>query len=91
MRKFLTALVAVLAIGATTLAISSPASAQWRGGWGGGAAGAGAPVHFWAVHCLVARSPPDWPRRTITATALTIRTDRITAMAAGAYGTAITG
>jgi hypothetical protein len=36
MRKFLTALVAVLAIGATTLAMSSPASAQWRGGWGWG-------------------------------------------------------
>ena len=34
MRKFLTALVAVLAIGATTLAMSSPASAYWRGGWG---------------------------------------------------------
>jgi hypothetical protein len=34
MRKFLTALVAVLAIGATTLAMSSPASAQWRGGYG---------------------------------------------------------
>jgi hypothetical protein len=41
MRKFLTALVAVLAIGATTLAASSPASAWsdgwgWRGGWGWG-------------------------------------------------------
>ena len=36
MRKFLTALVAVLAIGATTLAMSSPALAQWRGGWGWG-------------------------------------------------------
>jgi hypothetical protein len=35
MRKFLTALVAVLAIGATTLAMTSPASA-WRGGWGWG-------------------------------------------------------
>jgi hypothetical protein len=34
MRKILTTLVAVLAIGATTLAMSSPASAYWRGGWG---------------------------------------------------------
>jgi hypothetical protein len=33
MRRFLTALVAALAIGATTLAMNSPASA-WRGGWG---------------------------------------------------------
>jgi hypothetical protein len=35
MRKLLTALVAVVAIGATTVAMSTPAAA-WRGGWGWG-------------------------------------------------------
>jgi hypothetical protein len=35
MRKILTALVAAGAIGAMTMAMSSPANA-WRGGWGGG-------------------------------------------------------
>ncbi len=35
MRKLLTALVAVVAIGATAIATSSPAAAWWRGGgWG---------------------------------------------------------
>jgi hypothetical protein len=44
MRKLLTALVAVVAIGATTVAMSTPAAAWrgggwgwgWRGGWGWG-------------------------------------------------------
>src|SRR5579872_5368721 len=34
MRKLLTAVVAVAAIGATALTMSTPASAYWRGGWG---------------------------------------------------------
>ena len=36
MRKILTALIAVAAISATTVAMSSSAEAQWRGGWGWG-------------------------------------------------------
>ncbi len=36
MRKFLTALVAVAAIGAAALATSSTADARWGGGWHGG-------------------------------------------------------
>jgi len=36
MRKILTALVAVAAIGVTMVAMSSSAEAQWRGGWGWG-------------------------------------------------------
>jgi hypothetical protein len=40
MRKLLTALVAVMVIGAAAVTTSSPASA-WRGGWGGGWGGWG--------------------------------------------------
>jgi hypothetical protein len=36
MRKLLTTLVAVVAIGASAVAMSTPAAAWWRGGWGWG-------------------------------------------------------
>ena len=35
MKKVLTTLLAAAAIGGTVLAMSSPADAWWRGGWGG--------------------------------------------------------
>jgi hypothetical protein len=41
MRKFLSALVAVAAIGAAAVAMSSTADARWGGGWGGGHGGWG--------------------------------------------------
>src|SRR5215469_8097514 len=62
--RFLTALVAVLAIGVTT----SRPPAQRRPGatvGAGAAARAGVPVRLSVAHSLAARSPRDWRRRTI--------------------------
>src|SRR5690242_10436111 len=91
MRKFLMAVVAVLAIGATTLAASSPASAWsdgygWRGGW------AGAPVRLSAAYSSAANSLPDWRRRIPpTPTPRTTHMDLTTVLGASGGGTATTG
>jgi hypothetical protein len=100
MRKFLTALVAVAAIGVAVVATSSTADARWGGGWGWRGGWAGALDRLLRVLCSAAHWLLVLPHTTMAATAMALttpmptgRTDRMVhmAMAVSGCGTAITG